>query len=250
LSIEGLAASGKRRLRKGDQAMTPEMAFECLLVSRDPAMLCTLNRMLQDLSISTRICFHPSKALAELAEGGPDLIVIDLFADSSYDLLRNIWKFGMKQKPTVVAISSDDRLIPGAHVTMTRPVSTESCAKSLKLAYAKMLYDYRRHARHAVIIPLTAMDDNNCPVPITVMDIGYGGIGLHVRKQMQIGEVLSFHLSLPETRRSIYIQARVLWTRQFGRTGCEFMRVPPVDLTILHDWLVERIQVKKPCVCV
>jgi hypothetical protein len=227
--------------------MTPEMAFECLLVSRDPVTLCTLNRMLRDLSISTKICFHSSKALAELAEGGPDLVVIDLCDDSSSDLLRGLWKFGVKQKPTVVAISSDDQSIPGAHVTMMKPVSAELCAKSLKLAYSKMLYDYRRHARHAVIIPLTAVDNYNCPVPITIMDVGYGGIGLHLKKPVQIGEMLSFHLLLPETRRSIYVQARVLWTREFGRAGCEYVRVPPVDLTILHDWLVERIQVKKPC---
>jgi len=133
---------------------------------------------------------------------------------------------------------------------MTRPLNSESCAKSLKVAYAKMLHDYRRHARHAVVIPLTAMDDSKREVPLTVMDIGYGGVGLHLKKQVQIGEVLSFHLPLPNARKSIFIEARVLWTRQFGRTGCEFIRLPPVDLVILHNWLLERIQVKKPSVSV
>ena len=230
--------------------MTPEMAFECLLVSRDPATLCTLNRLLQELSITTKICFHPSKALDELSHGSADLVVIDSTNDVASELVSDIWKLGMKQKPTVVAISNNDRSIPGAHVTMMRPLNTESCAKSLKVAYGKMLHDYRRHARLSVVIPLTALGDCDRRVPLTVMDIGYGGIGLNVKNQVEIGEVLSFHLSLPKARKAIYIQARVLWTRQFGRAGCEFLQLPAVDLAILHDWLLERIQVKKPAVCV
>jgi hypothetical protein len=230
--------------------MTPEMAFECLLISQDSATLCTLNRLLQELSISTKICFHTSKALDELSHGSADLVVIDSSNDVTSEVVSDIWKLGMKQKPTVVAISSDDRSIPGAHVTIMRPLASESCAKSLKLAYAKMLHDYRRHARLSVVIPLTAFGECDRPVPITVMDIGYGGIGMNLKNRVEIGEVLSFHLSLPNARKAIYIQARVLWTRQFGRAGCEFLQLPPVDLAILHDWLLERIQVKKPAVCV
>lgn len=230
--------------------MSPEMAFECLLVSRDPAILCTLDRRLRELSIETKICFHSYKALAELSTRNPDLIIIDVSKDSASELLREIWKYGMRPKPTVVAISSDDRTIQGAHITIAKPLDTESGAKYLKQAYLKMLSDYRRHARHSLVIPLTAIDHRNSPVNITVTDIGYGGVGLHLKKAVEIGEVLSFHLSLPDARRSIYIQARVLRKSYLGRTGCEFVRIPPVDMTILHDWLRERIHVKKPCVCV
>ena len=58
--------------------MTPEMAFECLLVSHDPAVFCTMDRILQDFSIHTNVCQNPSRAANLLAEGNTDLIVIDL----------------------------------------------------------------------------------------------------------------------------------------------------------------------------
>jgi len=53
---------------------------------------------------------------------------------------------------------------------------------------------------------------------------------------------------LPGARREVLVNVRVLWTRDYGRIGCEFVRIPPVDLIVLHDWLKERSRVKKPLV--
>jgi hypothetical protein len=81
---------------------------------------------------------------------------------------------------------------------------------------------------------------------VTVSDIGDGGVGLHTTEKLELGEVISFRLPLPGARKDILVRARVLWTLQSGRVGCEFMLIPPVDLTILHDWLKEKGQVKRP----
>jgi len=125
------------------------MTFECLLVSRNPVVIGTLYRTLQDLSISTRICLHSSKALNALADGGADLVVIDWEDEVSTQLLQRIWKKGLRQKPTVVAIAEQESWIPGAHIVLRKPVTPESTAKSLRDAYSRMLLDYRRHARCA-----------------------------------------------------------------------------------------------------
>jgi hypothetical protein len=42
--------------------MTPEMAFECLLVSHDPVVVCTMNPILRDFSIHTTVGVDPSRA--------------------------------------------------------------------------------------------------------------------------------------------------------------------------------------------
>ncbi len=230
--------------------MTPEMAFECVLTSSDPDVLRTLNRTLINLAITTRICFHASQALRAIADGSTDLIVIDLMGEQSLELLREIWKLGLKQKPTIVGILTSDQSVPGVHIGLRKPVTPESSLKALKAAYSRMLLDYRRHARRTLMISVTATDDSSHQVPITVMDIGYGGVGLRVRHETQIGQVLSFSLPLPGAKRPVYIEARVLWKREFGRMGCEFVRIPPVDLSALHDWLKEKIVLKQPAVLV
>jgi Tfp pilus assembly protein PilZ len=109
-----------------------------------------------------------------------------------------------------------------------------------------MMYDYRRHCRYAVMSAVSATDEAGRPLDVTVTDIGDGGVGLRTKEELKLGDTLSFRLSLPDTSRAIFIEARVQWSRQYGAVGCEFLRIPPVDLNILHDWLTRKNKVKKP----
>src|SRR6266498_3879864 len=169
--------------------MTSDMAFECLLISRDPGIVCTMNKWLGNLSISTNICLSATKAIDQLSEGSTDLIVVDWQEDSP-ELLHRIQKAGNWHKPTVVAVS--DHPVPGVHVVVPKPLNEASVAKSLKAAYSRMLYDYRRHARYALMSSVQAIDRNNRALDITITDIGDGGVGLSSREKFAIGDELSF----------------------------------------------------------
>jgi|HubBroStandDraft_6_1064221.scaffolds.fasta_scaffold01628_7 hypothetical protein len=229
--------------------MTPDMAFECLLVSRDPQVICTLNHVLDNLSISTRHCLTPSKALNDLRASSADLVVIDWDEDrSASELLYEIQKSDITRKKTVLAVSAVDRRIPGTHFLLKKPVTTESGTQSLKIIYSRMLQDYRRYARYAVMTPVIATTGDNQLVPVTITNVGDGGVGISSIQRLSVGDILSFRVLLPGARRAIYIEARVLWTREYGVSGCEFTRIPPVDLDILHDWLKSKCQIKKPFV--
>ena len=228
--------------------MTPDMAFECLLVSRDPAIFSIVSRILRDLSICIDFCLSSSKASSMLAGGTADLLVIDWEGEASSELVHDVWKSGTWQKPTIVAISQSDYPIPGAHVVLHKPVTAESGTKSLKVAYSRMLQDHRRHARYDLMMSVMATDANNRTIPVTIVNIGDGGVGLGTKANLAIGEVLSFRLFLPGAIRDIYIQARILWSLDNGRAGCEFLRIPPVDLSLLFEWLKGKIQIKKPLI--
>jgi DNA-binding response OmpR family regulator len=121
--------------------MTPEMAFECLLLSQDPAVFCTMDRILQDFSIRTNVCSNSSRVASLLAEGNTDLIVIDLQSEDSSEIMHQICQSRTGQEPTVLAVSAMDCAMPGVHVVLRKPVTTESGVKSLKAAYSRMLQD-------------------------------------------------------------------------------------------------------------
>ena len=227
--------------------MTSDMAFECLLISRDPGVVCTLSPLLDKLAISTKLCLSPSKAEIEMKEGSADLIVIDWQEDgSAAELLRQIQVSNSNRKKTVVLVSPVDRTFPGAHLVVRKPVTPESGADALKFVYSRMLRDHRRHARYAVMIPVLATSNENRLLPATITNVGDGGVGLSTKETIAIGDALSFRLWLPNTRRAIYIEARVLWSREYGVYGCEFLRIPPVDLDILNDWLKQKCRIKRP----
>src|SRR5882724_4138979 len=107
--------------------MTPDMAVECLLVSHDPHVVCTLNRVLDNLSISTKLCLSPSKALNVLRGGSTDLVVIDWEDDASAsELVKEIQRSDTVRKRTVVAVSALERGIPGTHLILKKPVTAAS----------------------------------------------------------------------------------------------------------------------------
>src|SRR5512141_511701 len=141
--------------------MTPEMAFECVLLSNDPAVLSTMNPLLRSFSIQTSVCPNPSKVSELLNEGHTDLIVIDLESASYTELQQQMCKAQAKQKPTLLAVSAMDRVVPGVHVVLHKPVTAESGLRSLKTAYSRMLQDFRQHTRFALMQSVLATDESD-----------------------------------------------------------------------------------------
>lgn len=226
--------------------MTSDMAFECVFVSRDPAVFKMMSRILLDLSISTNICLSAEKASQVLDEGNTDLVVIDWEAESSSDLLHKIWRLKTCRKPTVLAVAATDCALPGIHVILKKPVTLDSTRTCLKSAYSRMLVDHRLHTRYALMTPALASTEDGKSFLVTLMDIGDGGVGVTTKETLNVGDIISFRLSLPAATREVMTCVRVLWGRGNGRFGCEFLRIPPVDLIILHDWLRARQRIKKP----
>lgn len=140
------------------------------------------------------------------------------------------------------------RSVHGVHVTLRKPITHQSGVQSLKAEYSRMLRDYRKHTRFAVMTPAVATDEDSRDLPITVTNVGEGGVGLTSVETLRIGGVLSFRMRLPEFKNEISIEARVLWTRPYGAAGCEFVSVPPLDLQLLHAWLASRYRIKKPLI--
>jgi CheY-like chemotaxis protein len=228
--------------------MTPEMAFDCLLVSDDPAVFCTMRQILRDFSIYTNVCSTPSQVANLLAGGSTDLIVIDLESEHSSELMQQIIESSVRQKPTILAVSPTDGVVPGVHVILRKPVTPESGVKSLRAAYSRMLGDYRKHTRFALMTPVLATDENDRQISATVTNIGEGGVGLTTQNQPGIGSILSFRVPLVGSGTAIDVQAKVLWTRQYGAVGCEFVRISSDDLLVLHAWLESKYRFKKPLV--
>lgn len=226
--------------------MTSDMAFECLLISRDPQVICPVNRVLDDFSISTVHFFSASRVLTRLNPQCTDLFVVDYEDSSAPELLRQIKESNPSRKKTVVAVSSESRVIPDVDFVLEKPITNESTRSTFRLAYTRMLRDYRRSARYALMIPVTAIAQDKRTITLTVTNIGDGGIGMAGVVGISAGDVLSFSLPLPNAKRTIRIDAKIIWTREYGAAGCEFLRIPPVDLDILHDWLKSKCQIKKP----
>jgi hypothetical protein len=228
--------------------MTPEMQFECLLISRDPAMYCTIDKVLRNFSIRVNHCWDSSCALEKISKETPELVVIDWEGETSSDLLYTIWRLQRKKKPTIVAISEEDSSVPGAHLTLHKPVTLQSGTESLKAAYSRMLLDHRLNARFPVMTRAELRDESGRTFSATITDIGEGGVGLSSKESIEVGSVLSFTIQLTEIAMPLHIQARVIWNREYGTAGCEILTMPPRERDVLRVWLKAKARVKQPLI--
>ena len=226
------------------------MAFECVVFSNDPAVLSTMDPLLRSFSIQTSVCPNTSKAGDLLKEGNTDLIVIDLESASYTELQQQMSKAQARQKATVLAVAAMDRAVPGVHVVLRKPVTAESGLRSLKTAYSRMLQDFRKHTRFALMKSVLATDDKDRTFSLTVTNIGSGGVGVTTKQKLAIGTILSFHVGLPGLDNTISVRARVLWMREYGVAGCEFVHLPLFDTQLLHAWLDSRYRIKKPLISI
>lgn len=228
--------------------MTSEMAFECLLVSGDPSVSGALAPLLRDLSITTDLCQDPSHLASYTNQGSTDLFVVDLDGTSGYDAIRTIRSVQRHQKPTILGVSTSARVVPGVDVQLRKPITRESGLRSLRTAYSRMVRDFRKHTRFAIMHHTLAKDENDVALSVIVTNIGEGGVGLTSPRKLAIGSQLSFETTLPGLDTEIHIRARILWTRDYGAAGAEFVYLKPFDLHLLHAWLDSRYRLKKPLI--
>ena len=225
--------------------MTPEMVFECLVVSDDIQVLSLMKCALDRLSIDVERCANPVKGLELLAKRDVDLVVCDCKgAPGEIELVNGVLTSDRKRKPTVITVVDSAFLAlgaksAGAHVIIRKPLTRESSAQGLKTAYSRMVREERRAARYAIMRRVLAKNQRGELVPITITDISEHGIGLFSKKKIDVGELLSFELALSNAM-SITVQARLLWTRH-SLGGADFECMSDADRRFLHGWLASRV---------
>lgn len=227
--------------------MTMDMAFECLLVSKDPGVVNTMTRLLANLAIHTTVCPNSAGAFNQLSHSGMDLLIIDLQRDSQ-EFLRSVNQTKRPRRPPVIAVSDLPASVPGDCALLLKPIKAELGAQLLWQTYSKLLDDYRQHARVALMKRLVATNQYSRSVNINLVNIGAGGVGLSTDEFLSRGDLVSFSLVLPGQEIPIDIEARVLWRREYGAVGCEYTALSQDDRRRLQDWLEQKCQVKAPLI--
>ena len=231
--------------------MTPEMAFEGLLISQNADILATMHRILDDFSIVIYICVRPSKAIDQWESRAVDLLVLDCQdAELSSKIIRKATEDRKARNPTILAIVNDTAgreraAAAGAHVLVQKPITADVGVKSMKKAYSLMVRDYRRYARYGVLNSVTASIENGDQFPVTILDISEGGVGFLTKQELEVGSVLTFPIALPMAERDIHVQASLVWKNDCGAAGAEFMNISTADSRILYRWLWSKCRFKK-----
>ena len=226
--------------------MTPDMKFEGLLVSQNVQVLKGMLEILDDLSIDIDVCMYASRAIDLLTKRDIDLVVLD-WADGNgaSEVARKFGILNGRRKMTVAALVDDhlaskQAIQAGAHVLIKKPLTSKTRCEFRTQVYSRMVQEWREQPRYAVRWLVAAKDANDNAVPLTLMDLSEGGVGLLFSGNLLVGDVLKFNLLLHGTKQIIRFDARVLWTVTNNRAGAEFVNIPAADSDILRKWLHEK----------
>lgn len=226
--------------------MTPDMVFECLMVSEDKHVLFLMNSALERFSINVQTCGTPAEGLGVLAKRDVDLVVCDCTGTpGEAKFLNGVLKSDdKKRKPTVLTVVGDPFLAlrakgAGAHFVMRKPLTRDSTAQGLKTAYSRMVREERRNPRLAIMKRTLATNRRGELFQITITDVSEHGVGLLSRRNLAAGDLLTFDLALPNAERSFRAEVRLLWSRH-NLAGADFKRMSIADRQILHGWLASK----------
>src|SRR5260370_6755889 len=178
--------------------MTPEMVFECLVVSDDIQVLSLMKCALDRLSIDVERCANPVKGLEGLGKWDVGLVVGDCKGGAGeIELVNGVLTSDRKRKPTVITVVDSPFLAlgaksAGAHVIIRKPLTRESSAQGLKTAYSRMVREERRAARYAIMRRGLAQNQRGGLVPITITAISQDRSGPFSKKKNNDGELLKF----------------------------------------------------------
>ncbi|HZR55796.1 MAG TPA: PilZ domain-containing protein [Terriglobales bacterium] len=230
--------------------MTPELAFEALLVSQDSAVLNIMHSVLTGFSMDVDVCVRPSQAIENFSRHSVDLVVVDCEQALAPQIIENVAASRLCPKPTILAVVSDANASgaakrAGAHMIVTKPVKAESSAMVIKQVYSRMIREHRRYERLALMKVVSAKKESGSYFPVTISDVGEGGVGLLTKERLKIGEILECRLLLAGAEREIHISVQVLWTKPYGMAGAEFVNIDSSDLRVLYRWLWSKCTIKK-----
>jgi hypothetical protein len=228
--------------------MTSDMKFEALVFSQNVNVLNDLLAIMEDLPIDVNVCMLPSRAIDLLAQRDFDLLVLDCERGNGVEELaaRSRASTGCR-KMLIAALPygadpSNNFSPAGADVLIHKPLTASSTNDFRDLVYSRMVTEWRREPRYAVRWLVAAKDANGRPVPLTMMDISEGGIGLSYTGNVSVADLLTFKLLLPGSNQVIQFDARILWTVRNNMAGAEITNIAAFDGGILRAWLQDKRQ--------
>jgi CheY-like chemotaxis protein len=222
------------------------MALEALVLSRDPEVIKTLGRVLDDANIDLQVCATADDALIILGRHKYDTLVVDCDdVPGAPDVLQQLRK-GKSNKSCIAFALVNGRTSVrqafemGANFALDKPVSQERATRSVRAAQGLIMRERRRYHRHLVTASGNIIVDGLTELPISVVTISEGGVSIECARQLDEGGAARMKVVLPGSKTPLEFKGEVIWSDKEGRAGIRFQVLPLETKKELELWLEKR----------
>src|SRR5262245_49708323 len=194
------------------------MAFDCLVLCDELEALRVLCKALDDAEINRDICTELEEAASLLNHRKYEAVIVDCEGiEGGTSFLNVIRHSASNNRVSVFALISGENGVPrsfdsGATFALTKPLSYEAVARSLRAAHNPMGQERRRSFRHPAEIPVELRRNGSGVVHCVSRNISDGGMGLHSANGLEVRQEYEIRFRLPEDQRWLEGHCTVRWT--------------------------------------
>jgi DNA-binding response OmpR family regulator len=232
------------------------MAFDCLVLCDELEALRVLCKALDDAEINRDICTDVEEATSLLNHRKYEAVIVDCEGiEGGTFFLENIRRSASNKRVSVFAVISGENGVPtsfdrGATFALTKPLSYEAVARSLRVAHNPMGQERRRSFRHPAEIAVELKRNGSGTLHCVSSNISDGGMGLHGANALQMRQEFEIRFRLPEGEHWLQGHCTVRWTDRAGNAGVRFVQLPTYDYRLLKEWISEQYEKTPPSLLV
>ncbi len=232
------------------------MAFDCLVLCDELKSLRVLCKAMDDAEMNRDICTELEEAASLLNHRKYEAVIVDCDGiEGGASFMHSIRRSASNRRVSVFALISGGNGVPesfdrGATFALTKPLSYDAVARSLRAAHDPMGQERRRSFRHPAEIPVELKRNGSGIVQCVSRNISDGGMGLRGANALQIRQEFEIRFRLPEDEHTLDGHCTVRWTDRAGNAGVSFVQLPAYDYRLLKQWISEQYEKVPPSLIV
>jgi CheY-like chemotaxis protein len=232
------------------------MAFDCLVLCDELESLRVLCKALDEADINRDICTELDEATELLNKRKYEAVIVDCEGISGgVTFLRTIRRASSNKKASVFALIEGETAAPkafqkGANFALTKPLSHESVARSLRAAHNPMLQERRRSFRHPAEIPVELQRNRTQVVHCMSRNISEGGMGLRSVNGASLGQEFEIRFRIPGEQQAVEGRCEIRWMDAANSAGISFVQMPAADYKRLKEWINHQFEKTPPSLLV
>ena len=223
------------------------MALRCLVLSDDRHVLGLLERMFQELGITSEVCTDCDAAAEKLLTTHYEAVLLDCDGvPGAPGLLQGLHSIPVNKTSVAVAIvdpgtSPTAAFQMGATFVLNKPFSSEKVMQTLRAAHGLMMRERRRYYRCALEIPVK-LSQGSRALQAMSSNLSEEGIALRAPEPMPVKTELRLRFVLTGGEVTIRTDGQIAWADVQGLAGVNFIRMSPRAHAELDAWLAERLE--------
>jgi DNA-binding response OmpR family regulator len=224
------------------------MPLRSLLFCQDFPTAELVGRAFRELSLEVEHCRDADNAILRLRNQRFDAIVVDDADPAGAILVLETARTipSCKKSLAIVLAQTQTTLSTafstGTHLVIYKPLSADRLRNSLR-ALRNLIgrRPQREFPRVDVEIPGRLHLEDKTEIPISILDLGQGGLALSSRTLLPNAGTMEVEFVLPDRTNVVKASGEVVWRDAHGRIGIQFNEMEQQYRNVLEEWLASHL---------